>query len=200
MAISETVLILAGGTAVLSILFGIRLAMRAAGGAAAAPQSDGGEAPAAGGSGAVAGVIALPPLIFLGFLVAAVVLEAPVRALCIASVALSGRSPTKEKDRNRVHERLWGVARKVMGGILKFLRFGALNLFSRISGMLPNWADMGKSWARADLFFLKDSLERGMSLAEIAGFLRRTADEVREKGKDLNKSVSRNRGRGPRLV
>ena len=80
MAISETVLILAGGTAVLLILFGIRLAMRAAGGAAAAPQSDGGEASAAGGSGAadVAGVIALPPLIFLGFLAAAAVLEAIV--------------------------------------------------------------------------------------------------------------------------
>ena len=78
MAISETVLILAGGTAVLSILFGIRLALRAAGGAAPAPQSDGGEA--AGGSGAadVAGVIALPPLIFLGFLAAAAVLEAIV--------------------------------------------------------------------------------------------------------------------------
>jgi hypothetical protein len=44
-----------------------------------------------------------------------------------------------------------------------------------------------KPWARADLFFLKDSLERGLSLAEIAGFLRRTADEVREKAKDLNR-------------
>jgi protein-S-isoprenylcysteine O-methyltransferase Ste14 len=79
MAISATVLILAGGTAVLSIVFGIRLAVRAVvGGAAAAPRSDGGEAPAAGGSGApdVAGVIALPPLIFLGFLAAAAVLEA----------------------------------------------------------------------------------------------------------------------------
>jgi protein-S-isoprenylcysteine O-methyltransferase Ste14 len=77
MASSETVLILAGGTAVLSILFGIRLAMRAAGGAAAAPQSDGGKELAAGGSGAadVAGVIALPPLIFLGFLVSATLLE-----------------------------------------------------------------------------------------------------------------------------
>jgi uncharacterized protein (DUF2384 family) len=41
--------------------------------------------------------------------------------------------------------------------------------------------------ARADLFFLKDSLERGMSLAEIAGFLRRTANEVQEKAKDLNR-------------
>ena len=42
---------------------------------------------------------------------------------------------------------------------------------------------------RAALFFLKDSLERGMSLAEIAGFLRRTVAEVREKAKDL-KEVS----------
>jgi hypothetical protein len=50
----------------------------------------------------------------------------------------------------------------------------------------PNWAEMGKQWARADLFFLKDSLEREMSVAEIAGFLRRTADEVREQAKSLN--------------
>jgi len=81
MAISETVMILAGGTAVLSIMFGIRLATRAvAGGGAEAPRSGGGEASAAGGSGApdVAGVIALPPLIFLGFLAAATVLEAVV--------------------------------------------------------------------------------------------------------------------------
>jgi protein-S-isoprenylcysteine O-methyltransferase Ste14 len=91
MAISETVLILAGGTAVLSILFGIRLAMRAAGGAATAPQSDGGAASAAGRSGAadVAGVIALPPLIFLGFLVAATVLEAIVPLPFLAAHALA---------------------------------------------------------------------------------------------------------------
>src|SRR5713226_5769142 len=79
MTISETVLILAGGTAVLAILFGIRLAMRAvAGGGAAAPRPGDGAAGPAGGSGApdVAGVIALPPLIFLGFLAAAAVLEA----------------------------------------------------------------------------------------------------------------------------
>jgi protein-S-isoprenylcysteine O-methyltransferase Ste14 len=77
MAISETVLILAG-TAVLSILFGTRVAMRAVAGSTAAPRSDGG--PAAVGSGApdVPGVIALPPLIFLGFLAAAAVLEAIV--------------------------------------------------------------------------------------------------------------------------
>jgi protein-S-isoprenylcysteine O-methyltransferase Ste14 len=82
MAISETVLILAGGIAVVSILFGIRLAMRGAGG---------GEAAAAGGSGAadVAGVIALPPLIFLRFLVAATVLEAIVPLRFLAAHALA---------------------------------------------------------------------------------------------------------------
>ena len=91
MAISETVLILAGGTAVLLILFGIRLAMRAAGGAAGAPQSDGGEASAAGGSSApdVPGVIALPPLIFLRFLLAATVLEAFVPLPFLAAHALA---------------------------------------------------------------------------------------------------------------
>jgi protein-S-isoprenylcysteine O-methyltransferase Ste14 len=80
MAISQTVLILAGGTAVLSIVFGIRLAMRA---------TAGGEATAAGGSGApdVAGVIALPPLIFLGFLAAAAVLEAVVPLPILAAHA-----------------------------------------------------------------------------------------------------------------
>ena len=76
MTISETVLILAGGTAVLSIVFGMRLAIRAVTGGAAAPQSDGGQAAVGSGAPDVAGVIALPPLIFLGFLAAATVLEA----------------------------------------------------------------------------------------------------------------------------
>ncbi len=90
MAVSGTFVILAGGTAVLSIVFGIRLAVRAvAGGGAAAPRSDRGEASAAGGSGApdVAGVIALPPLIFLGFLAAAAVLEAVVPLPVLAAHA-----------------------------------------------------------------------------------------------------------------
>jgi hypothetical protein len=55
-----------------------------------------------------------------------------------------------------------------------------------------------KHWARADLFFLKDSLERGMSLAEVAGFLRRTADEVREKAKRLEQVSQPRPRRGPR--
>ena len=47
-------------------------------------------------------------------------------------------------------------------------------------------SQVGKPWARADLLFLEHSLRRGMSLVEIAGFLGRTADEVREKAKGLN--------------
>ena len=89
MTISETVLILAGGTAVLSILFGIRLAMRAVAGCTATTRADSDQT--AGGSGApdVAGVIALPPLIFLCFLAAAAVLEAimPLPVLLAHSLA-----------------------------------------------------------------------------------------------------------------
>src|SRR5438552_17627717 len=87
-AISETVLVLAGGTAVLSILFGIRVAVRVLAGGAAAARSDGGQA--AGGSGApdVAAVIALPALIFLGFLAAAAVLEAVVPLPLLAAHAI----------------------------------------------------------------------------------------------------------------
>jgi protein-S-isoprenylcysteine O-methyltransferase Ste14 len=86
MAISETVLILAGGTAVLLILFGMRLAVRSVAGApAAAPREA-----ATGGAGEpdVAGVIALPPLIFLGFLAAAAVLEAVVPLPVLTAHAL----------------------------------------------------------------------------------------------------------------
>jgi protein-S-isoprenylcysteine O-methyltransferase Ste14 len=87
MAISETVLILAGGTVVLLILFGMRLAVRSVPGApAAAPR-----AAATGGTGEpdVAGVIALPPLIFLGFLAAAAVLEAVVPLPLLTAHALA---------------------------------------------------------------------------------------------------------------
>jgi hypothetical protein len=35
------------------------------------------------------------------------------------------------------------------------------------------------------LLFLRDSLQRGRSFAEIAGFLRRDENDVREKAKEL---------------
>src|SRR5262245_41735590 len=69
---SEVVIILAVGTVVLAILFGGRVIMRTVGGGAASEAS----AAAASGTPDVAGVIALPPFIYLGFLVAATVLEA----------------------------------------------------------------------------------------------------------------------------
>ena len=91
MAVSETVLILAIGTAVLAILFGARVVMRAAGGPIVATRSDGGESSATGASGTpdVAGVIALPPFIFLGFLVAATVLEVVSPLPVLAAHALA---------------------------------------------------------------------------------------------------------------
>jgi protein-S-isoprenylcysteine O-methyltransferase Ste14 len=108
---SEVVLILAVGTAVLAIVFGARLAMRVMGGGAT-QRSDGSAAPAAGGSGAsdVAGVIALPPFIFLGFLVAATVLEA------IAPLPLFGAH---------------AIARYVVGAVLALGGFVLIGLGTR---------------------------------------------------------------------
>jgi protein-S-isoprenylcysteine O-methyltransferase Ste14 len=69
MHISATVLVLALGTALFAILFAGRLAMRALTGGEASSTDESRLAD-------VAGVIALPPFIFLGFMVAATVLEA----------------------------------------------------------------------------------------------------------------------------
>jgi hypothetical protein len=41
-----------------------------------------------------------------------------------------------------------------------------------------------ETWLRADLLFLRDALARGMSFAEVAGFLGRTEEEVRQKAKN----------------
>jgi hypothetical protein len=41
------------------------------------------------------------------------------------------------------------------------------------------------SWRRQDVFFLADSLRRGRPFAEVAGFLSRSEDEVREKAEEL---------------
>jgi|EndMetStandDraft_8_1072994.scaffolds.fasta_scaffold96896_2 hypothetical protein len=40
-------------------------------------------------------------------------------------------------------------------------------------------------WSPSDLFFLKDSLGRGMTYAEAAGFLSRDEDAVRKKAKQM---------------
>jgi hypothetical protein len=43
---------------------------------------------------------------------------------------------------------------------------------------------VGEPWARAGQFFLVDALARGMSIAEVAAFVGRTEEEVREQSKD----------------
>ena len=55
-----------------------------------------------------------------------------------------------------------------------------------MGGMPPDRS--GERWVNGDLFFLRNSLEHGMSFAEVAGFLRRTEDEVREKAQELKLS------------
>jgi protein-S-isoprenylcysteine O-methyltransferase Ste14 len=90
MTITAPAIILATGTAVLAILFGARLAIRSTAKNAGAPRT-GGEVSTTAGSEAsdVAGVIALPPLIFLAFLVAATVLEALVPLPVLAAYPLA---------------------------------------------------------------------------------------------------------------
>jgi hypothetical protein len=41
--------------------------------------------------------------------------------------------------------------------------------------------DAGKPWDTADLFFLISAVERGLSIEEVGGFLRRRASEVKRK-------------------
>jgi hypothetical protein len=42
----------------------------------------------------------------------------------------------------------------------------------------------GKHWDTADLFFLISAVERGLSIEEVAGFLRRPVSEVRRRRED----------------
>jgi hypothetical protein len=46
--------------------------------------------------------------------------------------------------------------------------------------MLPT-----SSWCRQDLFFMGDSIRRRSSFGEVAGFLSRTEEEVRQKAEEL---------------
>jgi hypothetical protein len=82
-----------------------------------------------------------------------------------------------------LHGELWGISLSSFASV----RSTCFRPTVKPGVVMNEGTDMGKPWARADLFFLKDSLQRGMSLAAIAGFLRRTADEVREKAKALNR-------------
>jgi hypothetical protein len=45
-------------------------------------------------------------------------------------------------------------------------------------------ANAGKPWLESDLLFLRLALDRGMSVAAVAGFLGRDEEEVRTKAKE----------------
>jgi hypothetical protein len=59
-------------------------------------------------------------------------------------------------------------------------------LANRSRRLNENWkTNAGKPWDSADLFFLISAVERGLSIEEVAGFLRRPASEVQEKAREL---------------
>ena len=47
----------------------------------------------------------------------------------------------------------------------------------------------GKPWDKADLFFLENTLRRGMPVEVVAGFLGRSAAEVRARAGCMNREV-----------
>ena len=46
-----------------------------------------------------------------------------------------------------------------------------------------------QSWLKSDLLFLKLLLDQGVPVSEVAGFLARDDDEVREKTEELRRSA-----------
>jgi hypothetical protein len=55
----------------------------------------------------------------------------------------------------------------------------------------PTKQNRDEWWSPSDLFFLKDALKRGMTHAEVAGFLSRDEEAVRNKAKQLKTSSKR---------
>jgi hypothetical protein len=55
---------------------------------------------------------------------------------------------------------------------------------------VTNW-DTAARWPKADLLFMRDALDHGMSCAKVAGFLGRTEEEIREKSKKQSRKTLR---------
>jgi hypothetical protein len=51
----------------------------------------------------------------------------------------------------------------------------------------PTQFRVQQAWPKSDLLFLSLSLRNGMPIAEVAGFLARSEDEVREKSEELRR-------------
>ena len=47
-----------------------------------------------------------------------------------------------------------------------------------------------KPWDKADLFFLRDTLRGGMTVEVVAGFLGRSASEVRAQAEQMNGGIT----------
>jgi hypothetical protein len=56
------------------------------------------------------------------------------------------------------------------------------------SGIRKEYPDV--EWTHADLFFLSDTLLRGMPVNRVAGFLNRSPAEVRVKARELKVSIA----------
>ena len=56
------------------------------------------------------------------------------------------------------------------------------------SGVRKEYSDV--EWNNADLFFLSDTLRRGMPVDRVAGFLNRSTAEVRVKARELKVSIA----------
>jgi len=53
----------------------------------------------------------------------------------------------------------------------------------------PTQPEVPQAWPKSDLLFLTLSLRNGMPVREVAGFLGRSEDEVREKSEELRRSA-----------
>jgi hypothetical protein len=53
----------------------------------------------------------------------------------------------------------------------------------------PEGVSTRQPWDKADLFFLCHAVRHGMAAEEVAGFLRRSVDEVRVKARQLDKQL-----------
>jgi hypothetical protein len=67
-------------------------------------------------------------------------------------------------------------------------RDGCIIYFLRMHPRPPT-PSLTQPWLKSDLLFLSLSIEKGMPIADVAGFLARNEDEVREKAEELRRSA-----------
>ena len=68
-------------------------------------------------------------------------------------------------------------------------RDGCLIYVLHMDHRRPTQSPVQQAWPKSDLLFLNLSLQNGMPISEVAGFLARSEDEVREKFEELRRSA-----------